>query len=98
MKERIAEGIVDVFGRIGEARGNYRGGDDSTLQRESAAVISRAFERPHKKKRPDDMEERQQANPQRVVGIPHVFSAADQIVACDEAPCGVKIPQHIGED
>lgn len=93
--EGSAEYKVDVRRRIGETRSDHGDGSDGGLQRDTAALVSGLAEGPEKQNRPYDVEQREKTHPQRVMCVPHVFGAAEQIVAREKARRGVNVPQQI---
>ena len=68
------------------------------MQFPRAAVVTEAAERPEQDERQDDVEEREQAGPERGGGVEKIFGAADEVATEDQAGGYVESPDDVYED
>jgi hypothetical protein len=97
MKESIPESEIQIFCRVGEARGDEQNHCDHRLQRPAAAVISDAMQGPEKKRRHHKMKKGKQAHTEREARVEEIFRAADQVMPEEISPGSVKRPGDINQ-
>src|SRR5690348_2833795 len=94
MPNGIAIGVVHVEVGSYEARNDEQGRGDGGLERESSAVVADFAKSPEQHQRKPDVERREQANPERILGVPHVIRPTDEIAAGGELPTNVRNPKN----
>ena len=68
------------------------------MQFPAAAVVAKPTERPEQDEGQDDVEEREQAGPERSGRVEKIFGTADQVPAEDQPGCRVEGPDDVDED
>jgi len=92
----IAKGEVDIARRRSRPRGKQSEDGDDALQLEGAAVITGATEGPQKSERQRDVKKGDQAQPERILRIEHVFGTAENVTAEKNVPNDVECPESAG--
>lgn len=88
---------IDVERGIGSARTKDGDGGEDTFKAKGATVIPKAADGPNQNHGKDDVVERNQTQPERVVLVEHVVGAADEACAEEQAPGDVKNPKQAYE-
>jgi len=96
--EGIGEGVIEIVGGAAGAGGEKRDGGDEALEAERAAVVSGAGKGPEQDDGKNDVEEGDEAEPERVLGVEHVISAAKQSAAEEDVAEHVQGPEKADEE
>ena len=71
---------------------------DPDLQFQSAAVVAEPRDGPDEQYRQHEMVQRHQPQPERILMVPHVFGAADQVMAQNHRPEHVDAPERLADE